>query len=56
MEEEPIWVIRNRHDPELFWDGEMNGWFLLSLSTQSFFDDDKAQHELPPDGEWVQDN
>ena len=33
-----IWLIRNRHDHERFWDGEGKAWDLLSLSTQGFTD------------------
>jgi hypothetical protein len=51
-----VWLIRNRHDHEQYWDGEGKAWDMLSLSTQGFTDEEKAQHQLPPDGEWVRDN
>jgi hypothetical protein len=51
-----VWLIRNRHDHEQYWDGEASRWDMLSLSTQGFTDDEKAEHELPPAGEWVRGN
>jgi len=50
------WLIRNRHDHELYWDGSANRWDMLSLSTQGFTHNEKAEHVLPPAGEWVRDN
>ena len=51
-----IWLIRNRHDHEQYWDCEAQRWDMLSLSTQGFTDEEKAEHKLPPAGEWVRDN
>lgn len=51
-----VWLIRNCHDHEQYWDGQAHRWDMLSFSTQGFTDEEKAEHELPPVGEWVRDN
>ncbi|CAN7445412.1 hypothetical protein [Caulobacter sp. LjRoot300] len=56
MDAPNVWLIRNRHDHEQYWDGEAHRWDMLSLSTQGFTDAEKTEHGLPPAGEWVRDN
>lgn len=51
-----IWLIRHSRDRDEFWDGELQRWDMLSLTTQAFTDEEKAQYELPPAGEWIRDN